>query len=533
LARAREMPFRSRIRLLPATALAAFGVVLLVSQVLGSRERRLLDRIETGLVPELELFRGVEQSLAALDQALQDAIQARDPHAVERTARPRDELLGELRRTALVAGADPRAVEKLSSDVTEYHRLAVSNALEILSDRVEGADVEVLVRDDALRKAVAGRTSEKRKELTVALEAARRLSALTRWATGGAIAIAAAVIAALAVWVSASVVSPLMKISQVAARISQDGDLTQPFLVEGPGEFAVLGQSFQAMMERLRQMPRTLAAAEKVLRETLGEASADAVQQQADLQRQVRALAGARSIMERASRARGATTRNLERVAELAASVAPNAQEGQTAARASLEAFQAAIEQLEKLGRTHSALQQRVEQCLRFTDTVRKLATGENDFALRLAVEASRLGAAGEEVLNGARELRQSSGRTAQAAGKMETLLQDLRRDLEVSSSSLGESAAGAKGGMENLEEVGVSLRDLLAVARRIASSAREATAVLVEQQHALDEIASAMVDLDHGAAATLGGLERTQGRTETLKETSRRLDEIVSSFRF
>src|SRR5262249_33546474 len=143
----RDWPFRRKMLLFPALAGTAMAVVLLLGLLTGRRNEHLFEDIDRGWYPALEASRDQQQTLAAVQRGLQDAVAAKDTDKLSETDALRDEFV----RVAGVAagpGDDPAQREALRAAFLEYYGLARATSQRMIGG---GRDESVIAALESMR----------------------------------------------------------------------------------------------------------------------------------------------------------------------------------------------------------------------------------------------------------------------------------------------------------------------------------------------------------------------------------------------
>ena len=85
-----------KIFLLPILAGLALLVIFIAIQTSSSRTARLVERIDDGYIPKLDLSRDLVETLAEIQRGLQDAAAAADPQILDETDQLREGFMTRL-----------------------------------------------------------------------------------------------------------------------------------------------------------------------------------------------------------------------------------------------------------------------------------------------------------------------------------------------------------------------------------------------------------------------------------------------------
>ena len=205
------------------------------------------------------------------------------------------------------------------------------------------------------------------------------------------------------------VIRPVIALSRAAARV-ESGDLTARVVPGGSGEMRLLGQTFNAMVERLADMQFRLRGE---VAESAAQLAAAAEQLADATFEQTTAASQTSSNMEELSR-------STVSIADTAIGVAAQADEVRS--RIAL-----AQDELLKAGERVAALAQKVSEIEAILTVINDIADQTNLLALNAAIEAARAGETGRGFAVVADEVRQLAERSKAAAAQISALVDGAR----------------------------------------------------------------------------------------------------------
>jgi two-component system cell cycle sensor histidine kinase/response regulator CckA len=136
----RRLTPTQRIVLMPVVAAVAFLILFTLNWRGSIRSEELVTRIGTGYVPALELAVGLNQSLALLQRALQDAVAASDADDLLEADAAKEDMVRQLEAGQRNPALDALALKELEANVQDYYALARPTTIAMLQRRL-GVDL--------------------------------------------------------------------------------------------------------------------------------------------------------------------------------------------------------------------------------------------------------------------------------------------------------------------------------------------------------------------------------------------------------
>ena len=528
------LKFRHKMVLPAAAVVAAALVATGVTTALSRQASQELTRVEREHAPALEISRDLEELLVRMQRQLQDASDAEDLGSLKVADATHQEMRQRI-DAAREAGLGAAAVDRLATQVDEYHGLARATAERIIrreqGEVVTAAKAAMVARARALSSELADRTAHARASMAAGFEAARRLQARSSL-LGALIMILAAVGATALSWFIAGGLSrPLETLHQAALRIAE-GDLTVPIEVESNDEVGALAGAFLGMTGRLRAIIATLRTAS-------GDLSGAAV----ELERLTRAQT---TLLERQATGiaqTSSTTRELEQTSSMASSRATSVLEvarraadfslqGQGSAQQSVEGIRQIQDSVGRIVAQSTQLLDQARAVGEIVETVKDLATQSHVLSLNASIEAVRAGEAGKGFGVVAAEVRALAEQSGQAATRIGKLVQEILAAIQATLDLTERSRRGMEGSLDAIRASGQSLTQIGAIVKETSEAALQIATAVQQQSTGVGQIAGAMRDLDAGMEETISRIQGLEQAATHLKTTSGRISEIVSGFR-
>jgi methyl-accepting chemotaxis protein len=146
------------------------------------------------------------------------------------------------------------------------------------------------------------------------------------------------------------------------------------------------------------------------------------------------------------------------------------------------------------------------------------IAFQTNILALNAAVEAARAGEQGRGFAVVASEVRSLAGRSAEAAKEIKILI--------------GASVERIETGSRLVADAGQAMTDIVNSVQRVSDVIGEITSAAAEQSNGIEEINTAVVQLDQMTQQNAALVEQSAAAAESLSEQAQRLTMVVSTFK-
>ena len=317
----------------------------------------------------------------------------------------------------------------------------------------------------------------------------------------GGVAVALGVAGALVI--TRSITVPLLGAVEVAKKVA-GGELTSHVDVEGSDETSEL-------LHALKDMNESLVATVTEVRsgtETITVASQQIAAGNADLSSRTEAQAS--SLEETAS--------SME---ELTSTVKQNADNARQANQLAVSASSVAEKGgmvVSQVVDTMGSIKESSRKIVDIIGVIDGIAFQTNILALNAAVEAARAGEQGRGFAVVASEVRNLAQRSAGAAKEIKALI--------------GDSVDKVDAGGKLVDEAGQTMDLIVTSIRQVADIMGEITAATQEQSNGIEEVNTAITDMDEMTQQNAALVEQAAAAAESMQEQAQKLAAAVSIFK-
>ncbi|WP_313311576.1 methyl-accepting chemotaxis protein [Pulveribacter sp.] len=356
---------------------------------------------------------------------------------------------------------------------------------------------------DAYLQALGALRTDMEAQLRAGQQSTQALAGASQMLLGAGLALALALGAFLAWWVTRSIVAPLRQGTQAAEQIAQ-GDLTQPLRAGARDETGQLLQALAHMQSRLAGIVSEV----RRNAEGVAAASTEIAQGNHDLSARTEQQAGALEQTSAAMEQLGATVRqnadNARAASQLAVDASSVAQQGGQV-----------VAEVEQTMQGISSASRQIADIIGVIDSI---AFQTNILALNAAVEAARAGEQGRGFAVVASEVRTLAGRSAQAAREIKQLI-DTSTDRVQAGSAL-------------VERAGVTMREVVSAIQRVTGVVAEISAASGEQSQGVAQVGEAIVHMDQTTQQNAALVEQSAAASSSLRAQAGQLVQAVAVFK-
>ncbi|PYD89382.1 methyl-accepting chemotaxis protein [Pseudomonas syringae pv. pisi] len=417
-----------------------------------------------------------------------------------------DEMLAAL-RTTITTPQGREILERMAAANTGY--LAGQDGLLklIAAGDDEGAR-NYLVRELRPRLAqLKGATAEQtklQKELSVrAGNEAEATYRSTTWLMSIVGALALALAAVVAWWITRSITRPLVRALDVANTVAA-GDLTSRIDVTSRDETGQLLQALKSMNESLARTVGTVRVGTDTIAVAAGQVAA-----------------GSRDLSSRTEQQASALEETASSMEELTSTVKQNADNARQANKLAESASNVAArggEVIHQVVNTMDAINASSSKINDIIGVIDGIAFQTNILALNAAVEAARAGEQGRGFAVVATEVRNLAQRSAAAAKEIKGLI--------------GDSSGKVADGSRLVAEAGATMQEIVESVRRVTDIMAEISAASQEQTAGIEQINGAVAQMDEGTQQNAALVEEAAAASASMQEQAARLAQAVAVFR-
>jgi methyl-accepting chemotaxis protein len=384
------------------------------------------------------------------------------------------------------------------------------------------------VRFERIRTTLLAVDDDLRKQAEAAVAESMRLSTE---ATRGffAVAIVAVLFALFMVWLmNRLIAAPLKAVTDVAGRVAA-GDLTVRIEAgDRSDEVGALLRALRIMVENLRGTNREVRDGLGLLASSSSEILATVSQVAAAASETATAVSETSTTAEEVKQTAHLSSQKAKVVQESARKAAAVSETGHKAVTETIEGMTRIREQMESIAESVVRLSEQGQTIGEIIATVNDLAEQSNLLAVNAAIEATRAGEYGKGFAVVAQEVKNLAEQSRRATTQVRTILMEVQKATSAAVLATEQGTKVVAAGVKQAADAGESIRVLTGSVGEAENVAIQIAASSQQQLVGMDQIASAIANIQQAAIQNMAGTKQLEASAKGLQELGRRLKVLV-----
>lgn len=189
-------------------------------------------------------------------------------------------------------------------------------------------------------------------------------------------------------------------------------------------------------------------------------------------------------------------------------------------------------DRVEEIARSILAVSEQTQQIGEIISSVSKIAAQSNLLALNKSVEAVRAGERGRGFAVVAAEVRTLAEQSREATAKIKGILSEIRSGINATVMATEEGTKGVDAGVKLTAQTQDVIAQLGNVIQESAQAATQMVASGHQQASGMDQVATAMQNINQATMQNLGSTRQAERAAENLNQLARGLSKTVDQYR-
>jgi methyl-accepting chemotaxis protein len=321
----------------------------------------------------------------------------------------------------------------------------------------------------------------------------------------------------------------LRNIADVAMKIAA-GDLRSD--VKPQNEKDILGNAFSRMIANLRSMTADINEAVTQLGSSASEILASTTQVASGTSETATAISETTTTVEEVRQAAQLSSRKAQNLSDNAEKVVQVSRAGQKAVEETAEGMRHIRKQMESIAATIVSLSEQGQSIGGIIATVADLADQSNLLAVNAAIEAAGAGEQGKRFGVVAQEIRNLAEQSKQATAQVRDILNDLQKATSAAVMATEQGNKAVDAGVKQSVQAGDAILASSKSTEETMQAAIQIVASSRQQEVGMDQIGTAMENINQAGAETVASMRQTEEAAKNLHELGQKLKDMVEQFK-
>lgn len=329
-----------------------------------------------------------------------------------------------------------------------------------------------------------------------------------------------------------SIKLPLDALQQTMSAVAEHSDLTVSADASGRHELAMIAQSFNTMLVKVRKLIGQIGGATSQLAAAAEEMNMISNHANAAIGKQCTEVDQVATAMNEMASTAQEIAKNAEMADREARSTAAQAESGNQVVNGAVAATQQLVLDVSQVAERIRAVDVDSANIGSVVDVIRGIAEQTNLLALNAAIEAARAGDQGRGFAVVADEVRTLAQRTQVSTSEIQTAIERLQQGTRSAVAAMENSRTQAELTGQRATEAGNALQQIAVAVNSITDMNTQIASASEEQTCVNDEINRSLVSISDTAKESSEGAQQIAQASSELAKLAQQLHSLVAQFK-
>jgi methyl-accepting chemotaxis protein len=302
--------------------------------------------------------------------------------------------------------------------------------------------------------------------------------------------------------------------------------------VKPQSEKDLLGNAFAQLIENLRRSVADISEAVTLLSSSASEILAATTQVASGTAENASAISETTTTVEEVRQAAQLSAQKAKNVSDSSQRVAQVSATGQKSVEVTVAEMRHIRDQMEAIARTIVRLSEQSQSIGGIIASVSDIADQSNLLAVNAAIEAARAGDQGKGFAVVAQEIKNLAEQSKQATTQVRNILNDVQKATSAAVMATEQGSKAVEAGVKQSVQTGESIQVLAESSSESVQAATQIVASSQQQQMGMDQIKTAMENINQAGAETAASMRQAEVAAKNLHELGQKLKGLVEQFK-
>ncbi|QXM06193.1 methyl-accepting chemotaxis protein [Crassaminicella indica] len=334
------------------------------------------------------------------------------------------------------------------------------------------------------------------------------------------------------IFMASSIATPMIKMSEVAFKISQ-GDLT----IEVPkekrsDEIGILTEAISNMLNHLREQTKEIIHVANVLASSVSEITVSLTQVTSGAAETSSAVSETTATVEEVKQTVHISNEKTKNVSNSAKQSLEISKVGNQATEATLEGMKIINNQMQEIAGSIIALSEQSQNISELIESVDNISEQSNILAVNASIEAAKAGEHGKGFSIVAQEIRNLAEQSKQATKQVRNILKDIQKAANTAVMTTEKGIKFVDAGIKQASKAGDAIRKLTEHMNISAQAAIQIEASSQQQLVGMDQVAMAMEGINEASIQNVNSMKQLEEATRNLQEMGYKLKQLTEKYK-